>query len=63
MAAIGDGDEPLANPLHDFGSSYVLPGLIDGQTHAGSQFGFSRHRADNALGDCRRYHRDGGHAL
>jgi allantoinase len=40
IAAIGDGDEPLANPRHDFGSSYVLPGLIDGQTHAGSQFGF-----------------------
>lgn len=40
IAAVGSGEEPPASRRHDAGDSYILPGLIDGQTHAGSQFGF-----------------------
>ena len=40
IAAVGSGSEPQATRRHDAGSAYILPGLIDGQTHAGSQFGF-----------------------
>jgi allantoinase len=40
IAAVGSGNEPQASRRHDAGSAFVLPGLIDGQTHAGSQFGF-----------------------
>lgn len=41
IAAVGTGTEPPASQRLDAGTSYVMPGLIDGQTHAGSQFGFS----------------------
>jgi allantoinase len=40
IGAVGSGEEPQASQRHDAGSAFVLPGLIDGQTHAGSQFGF-----------------------
>lgn len=40
IAAVGSGAEPESVRRHDAGSAYILPGLIDGQTHAGSQFGF-----------------------
>jgi allantoinase len=40
IAAVGSGSEPQAARRYDAGSAFVLPGLIDGQTHAGSQFGF-----------------------
>lgn len=38
--AIGNGTAPTADQVHDARGSLVLPGVIDGQTHAGSQFGF-----------------------
>ncbi|HEY0120820.1 MAG TPA: dihydroorotase family protein [Rhizobium sp.] len=40
IAAIGNGSPPDADSVHDASGRYVLPGTIDGQTHAGSQFGF-----------------------
>jgi allantoinase len=40
IAAIGSGDHPHADIVTDYGNAYVLPGVIDGQTHAGSQIGF-----------------------
>lgn len=40
IAALGDGAEPDAARRVDARGSLVLPGVIDGQTHAGSQFGF-----------------------
>lgn len=39
IAAVGDGYAPDAASILDAGDGYVLPGVIDGQTHAGSQFG------------------------
>ncbi len=41
IAEIGDGLlEEDAPKVQDFGSAYILPGAIDGQTHSGSQDGF-----------------------
>lgn len=41
IAAIGQGTErPDAGEIVDYGEAYLLPGVIDGQTHAGSQIGF-----------------------
>jgi allantoinase len=37
IAAIGEGAPPTAERTHDATGSFVLPGVIDGQTHAGSQ--------------------------
>ena len=39
IAAIGEGEAPPAANTHDAGSAYVIPGIIDGQTHAGSYGG------------------------
>ncbi len=41
IAGIGQGNAPSAFQFHDASGSLVLPGVIDGQTHAGSQFGFA----------------------
>ncbi|MBZ9935587.1 amidohydrolase family protein [Mesorhizobium sp. BR1-1-16] len=41
IAAIGTGAAPTASTSRDYGSAYLLPGVIDGQTHAGSQIGFA----------------------
>ncbi|RDE09548.1 dihydroorotase [Pelagibacterium lacus] len=40
IAEIGTGPCPSATTVDDAGQAYILPGIIDGQTHAGSQFGF-----------------------
>jgi allantoinase len=40
IAAIGNGSKPDATTSYDASGCIVLPGVIDGQTHAGSQFGF-----------------------
>jgi len=41
IAAVGSGaDRPEAAETTDYGDAYILPGVIDGQTHAGSQIGF-----------------------
>lgn len=40
IAAIGTGEAPAATGTEDFGSAFLLPGVVDGQTHAGSQIGF-----------------------
>ncbi len=40
VAAIGSGRRPDAAATDDHGTAYILPGVIDGQTHAGSQTGF-----------------------
>lgn len=37
--SIGAGAAPMADKVHDAGNAWVLPGLIDGQTHAGSYRG------------------------
>jgi allantoinase len=39
IAAIGGGTPPPAKSVHDAGSDYVLPGFVDGQTHATSAKG------------------------
>jgi allantoinase len=36
IAAIGQGEAPAAKETHDVGNDWVVPGIIDGQTHAGS---------------------------
>jgi allantoinase len=36
IQAIGQGPSPQATNVHDAGQDWVLPGIIDGQTHAGS---------------------------
>ena len=41
IAAIGEGAAPAAKQHHEAGEDWVLPGLIDGQTHAGSAKGFA----------------------
>ncbi|RVA15804.1 dihydroorotase, partial [Mesorhizobium sp. M7D.F.Ca.US.004.03.1.1] len=41
IAAIGSGSWPEAGQCHDYAGCLLLPGVIDGQTHAGSQFGFA----------------------
>ncbi|MDR3471147.1 MAG: amidohydrolase family protein [Devosia sp.] len=40
IAAIGQGQPPQATKIDEHKGAYVLPGVIDGQTHAGSQIGF-----------------------
>ena len=40
IEAIGRGAPPPARKTHHTETGFVMPGLIDGQTHAGSQFGF-----------------------
>lgn len=40
IAAVGHGEPPAARTIERYGSHYILPGIIDGQTHAGSQIGF-----------------------
>jgi allantoinase len=39
IAAIGDGAPPAAERTFDAGGQFVIPGVIDGQTHAGSYRG------------------------
>ena len=39
IAAIGRGEAPPALRVFDAGSAYILPGVVDGQTHAGSYAG------------------------
>jgi allantoinase len=39
IAAIGSGMPPSALSVHDAGERFVVPGIIDGQTHAGSYQG------------------------
>lgn len=39
VAAVGAGEPPAATLTHDARGQWVLPGLIDGQVHAGSQAG------------------------
>jgi allantoinase len=39
VAAIGTGEAPQAERLFDAGDAYVIPGVVDGQTHAGSYRG------------------------
>jgi allantoinase len=41
IAAVGTGEPPPAAETVDYGDAYLLPGAVDGQTHAGSQIGFS----------------------
>lgn len=40
VGAIGSGGRPPAVETLDYGDAYILPGAVDGQTHAGSQIGF-----------------------
>lgn len=40
IAAVGSGERPAARDVASYGEAFVLPGAIDGQTHAGSQIGF-----------------------
>jgi allantoinase len=40
IVSIGVGNRPPAVRAYDASSCVILPGVIDGQTHAGSQFGF-----------------------
>ncbi|EJJ30039.1 dihydroorotase [Rhizobium sp. CF142] len=40
IAAVGTGKAPAAPETQDFGAAWLLPGAVDGQTHAGSQIGF-----------------------
>lgn len=37
--AVGTGEAPVAKEIYEAGDAYVLPGIIDGQTHAGSYLG------------------------
>ncbi len=39
IRAIGSGKPPQASQVHDFGQSWIVPGGIDAQTHAGSYLG------------------------
>ncbi|RDL46852.1 L-hydantoinase [Ensifer sp. M14] len=41
IEAVGTGQAPDAAQIHDAGQSYVMPGVVDGQTHAGSYLGLS----------------------
>ena len=45
IAAVGDGLHPDCAQLHDAGTDFVLPGLVDGQTHATSYGGLSGFRS------------------
>lgn len=37
--AVGEGTAPSSEAVHDAGDAFVLPGIVDGQTHAGSYLG------------------------
>ncbi|WP_258045516.1 dihydroorotase [Mesorhizobium sp. NBSH29] len=37
--SVGTGEAPAAHEVHDAGDAFVMPGVIDGQTHAGSYGG------------------------
>ena len=39
IAAIGVGQPPPARTIHEAGAAYVIPGFVDGQTHATSYGG------------------------
>lgn len=39
IAAVGTGEAPAAARQFDAGEAYVMPGVVDGQTHAGSYRG------------------------
>ena len=41
IAAVGTGARPPASEVRDYAEAYLLPGIVDGQTHAGSQIGFA----------------------
>ncbi len=41
IAAIGDGPPPSARAVHNAGTDFVLPGAVDGQTHATSYGGLA----------------------
>ena len=45
IAAIGAGPHPAAEAVHDAGTALVLPGFVDGQTHATSHGGLDGFRA------------------
>ena len=45
IAAVGDGPHPDCDHLHDAGADFVLPGMVDGQTHATSYGGLSGFRS------------------
>ncbi len=45
ITAIGVGPVPECGILHDAGSSFVMPGFVDGQTHATSYGGLSGFRS------------------
>lgn len=40
IAGVGTGTSPAAAERFDYADAYLLPGVVDGQTHAGSQIGF-----------------------
>jgi allantoinase len=40
IAGVGAGQRPDATEVVEYGHAYLLPGAVDGQTHAGSQIGF-----------------------
>jgi allantoinase len=41
IAAVGQGEAPAAVAVDDFGGHWVLPGAVNGQTHAGSYRGLA----------------------
>jgi allantoinase len=41
IAAVGTGTPPAAATTRDYAGHWVMPGAVDGQTHAGSQIGFA----------------------
>lgn len=41
IMALGTGAAPASGNVEDFGDAFIMPGGIDGQTHAGSQIGIS----------------------
>jgi allantoinase len=41
IAAVGQGEAPAGAALDDFGARSILPGAVDGQTHAGSYRGLA----------------------
>jgi allantoinase len=45
IAAIGSGVKPAAQHMHDAGGALVMPGFVDGQTHATSYGGLAGFRS------------------
>ncbi|WP_375449929.1 hypothetical protein [uncultured Devosia sp.] len=41
IEAVGTGSSPQAYETKNYGEALLLPGAVDGQTHAGSQIGFA----------------------